>query len=73
MHLPQRPGATSGAEGAELAKHAEHLTDHAHAQGAAGRSIPNGLRAETGCQRKPTMALGLSLRERPDEEQIKRF
>ena len=24
MHLPHRPGATSGAEGAELAKHAEH-------------------------------------------------
>ena len=24
MHLPHRPGATSGVEGAELAKHAEH-------------------------------------------------
>jgi hypothetical protein len=40
---------------------------------AASRSIPNGLRAETGCQRKPTMPLGLSLSERPDGEQIKRF
>jgi Putative transposase len=33
------------------------------------RSIPNGLRAETGCQRKPTMPLGLSLSERSNGEQ----
>ena len=33
------------------------------------RSIPNGLRAETGCQRKPTMPLSLSLSERPNGEQ----
>jgi hypothetical protein len=31
------------------------------------------LRAETGCQRKPTLPLGLSLSERPDGEQIARF
>jgi hypothetical protein len=30
------------------------------------------LGAETGCQRKPTMPLGLSLSERPDREQITR-
>jgi hypothetical protein len=36
-------------------------------------SILNGLRAEIGCQRKPTMPLGLSLSERPDGKQIKRF
>jgi hypothetical protein len=30
-------------------------------------------RAETGCQPKPTMPLGLSLSERLDREQIKRF
>ena len=41
--------------------------------GAAIRSIANGLRAETGCQRKPEMAPGMSLSERPDGKQNKRF
>jgi hypothetical protein len=33
--------------------------------GAASRSIPNSLRAETGCQRKPTTALGLAFEQAP--------
>ena len=41
--------------------------------GAAIRSIPNGLRAQTGCQRKPTAPLALSSSERPDGGQITRL
>ena len=50
----------------------EPSSDHAHARRRGVSSIPNGLRAETGCQRKPTMALGLSLSECSNKDQISR-